>query len=233
MIINGLQKISLLDYPEKTAATIFFAGCNFRCPFCHNGDLVLNPNNAEKIDEEEILGFLKTRIGLLDGVCITGGEPLIQKDLLSFVKKVKELEFLVKIDTNGSFPGRLKELIDSGLIDYIAMDIKNSKEKYGMTAGIPNIMHEDILNKVSESVGIIKASKINYEFRTTVTKELHELSDMEEIGKWLNGSKKYVIQNYVDSDKTIKMGYSSQSKEWLVNAKKILDPYIGDVKIKG
>jgi len=232
MIINGLQKISLLDYPEKTAATIFFAGCNFRCPFCHNGDLVLNPEKADKIDEEEIYDFLNKRRGLLDGVCITGGEPFLKKDLLKFISNIKELGFLVKVDTNGSFPNRLIELIDSKLIDYIAMDIKNSKEKYLVTAGLPKMMEEDTLKRISRSIDVLIKSSIDYEFRTTVTKELHNLEDIKNIGEWLNGSKKYVIQNYVDSNKTIKEGYSSHEKDWLIEAKNILNQYIRDVNIK-
>jgi pyruvate formate lyase activating enzyme len=229
MIVNGLQKLSLLDYPTKTAATIFFAGCNFRCPFCHNGDLVLNSEKADKIDDEEIMEFLKTRVGLLDGICITGGEPLLKNDLMPFISKVKEMGFLVKLDTNGSFPMRLKELLGSGMIDYVAMDVKNSKDKYGLTSGIPKIMQTDIINKIEASIKLLTDSSVDYEFRTTVTKELHDLNDMEEIGKWIQGSKKYVIQNFMDSEKTIAKGFSSQDEEWILEAKKIVQKYVDEV----
>lgn len=205
MQFSGFQKLTLLDYPEKTACTLFTAGCNFRCPFCHNAALVTHIDNSNYFTEEYVLDYLKKRKGVLDGVCITGGEPLMHKDLPEFIKKVKELGYLVKLDTNGSYPERLENLICSGLIDYVAMDIKNSKEKYAKTAGIENF---DI-NKISESVEFLMSGNIDYEFRTTVVRELHNQNDLISIGRWLNGAKKYSLQKFEDSGDLLQTGFSA------------------------
>ena len=177
MRIQGLQKLTLLDYPEKTACTLFTAGCNFRCPFCHNAALVTHIDNSNFFTEEYVLDYLKKRKGVLDGVCITGGEPLLHKDLPEFIKKVKALGYLIKLDTNGSYPERLQSLIDDGLIDYVAMDIKNTHEKYLATADCS----DDELQNVIKSVEILKQNKIDYEFRTTVVKEYHDAEDIKKI----------------------------------------------------
>ena len=194
MRIKGLQKLTLLDYPEHVACTIFTSGCNFRCPFCHNASLVTR-KDEHYIDESEVLSFLKKRVGILDAVCISGGEPLLQSDIKEFIKKIKDMGYLVKLDTNGSFPKILKELVNEKLIDYVAMDIKNSKEKYAKTVGLNNI-NMDI---IKESVDFLKEEKIPYEFRTTVVKEFHNYQDFEKISKWLKGNEKYYLQGFVDS----------------------------------
>lgn len=211
MQFSGFQKLTLLDYPEKTACTLFIAGCNFRCPFCHNAALVTHIDNSNYFTEEYVLDYLKKRKGVLDGVCITGGEPLMHKDLPEFIKKVKELGYLVKLDTNGSYPERLESLIDSGLIDYVAMDIKNSKEKYLLTAECG----EEDLRNVEKSVEILKQGKIDYEFRTTIVKEYHEIDDIKKIAEWINGAPKYFLQNFIDSGDIIKNNLSAVSSETL------------------
>ncbi len=198
----GLQKLTLLDYPGKVACTIFTGGCNFRCPFCHNASLVLRPGECRAFSEEEILSFLKKRIGILEGVCITGGEPLMQNGIDGFIAKVKELGYSVKLDTNGSFPDKLKDLVDRGLVDKVAMDIKNSKEKYPITVGI-----EDYdISPVERSVDILMNGNVDYEFRTTVVKNLHTLDDMVAIGEWITGAGAYYIQNFKDSGDLISTG---------------------------
>jgi len=188
MKIGGLQKLTLVDYPGKIAATVFLIGCNFRCGFCHNPELI-DSSKKEVISEKEFFDFLKERKGLLDGVCITGGEPTIVSDLFNFIKKIKDLGFLVKLDTNGSNPEILKELINS--LDYIAMDVKTSMKKYNKAVG-----KEIDLNNINKSIDLIKDSNIDYEFRTTVIPGLVDKNDIIEIGKWLKGVKKIVLQQF-------------------------------------
>lgn len=191
MKIGGLQKLTLLDYPGKMACIIFTAGCNFRCPFCHNASLVTHIE--EEISESEVLAFLEKRKKILDGVVITGGEPLLY-DLEPFIRAIKEKGYLVKLDTNGSFPDRLKALVKKGLIDYVAMDIKNSPDKYALTAGA-----SVDLEKIKESVEFLKSDAVDYEFRTTVVKPFFEKSDFTAIGEWIKGAKRYFIQSFTDS----------------------------------
>lgn len=195
MKINGFQKLTLLDFPEKVACIVFTAGCNFRCPFCHNASLVTHIDNSNQINEEEILEYLKKRKGIIEGVCITGGEPLLQPDLEDFVIKVKDLGLAVKLDTNGSSPEKLISLVEKGLLDYVAMDIKNSKEKYSLTAGVETLNIENI----EKSVEFLLQNHIPYEFRTTLVKDLHTPQDIVSIATWISGSKKYFLQNFVDS----------------------------------
>ena len=195
MLINGLQKLSLLDYPGKLAATVFTGGCNLRCPFCHNAPLVLRPNESERISEDEVLSFLVKRRGILDGVCITGGEPLLQGDLEDFIVKVRELGFLIKLDTNGCFPERLESLIRRGLVDYVAMDIKNSFEKYPLTVGIPDFNPKPVF----ESAELLIGGSLPYEFRTTLVRAFHTEEDIEDIGRSLKGARNYFLQNFEDS----------------------------------
>ena len=193
MKIYGLQKLSLVDYPGKTAAVLFTGGCNFRCPFCHNFGLVTDP--GEPLDDAEVFAYLKKRKGLLDAVVITGGEPLIHPDISELIKKVRDIGYPVKLDTNGTFPVRLAELISEGLLDYVAMDIKNSEEKYYLTAGC------DVdLDSVRKSVMLLMSGSVNFEFRTTVVKQLHEASDFISIGKWIKGNEKYYIQKFKDAE---------------------------------
>ena len=221
MKIEALQKLTLLDYPQKMACTIFTHGCNFRCPFCHNAGLVTDVQQAE-ISTEEVLKFLKGRQGILEGVCITGGEPLLQEDIEDFIKAIKDMGFLVKLDTNGSFPERLKALCKKGLIDYVAMDIKNSKQKYAVTVGKKLFD----LTSVSESVDFLKKGNVPYEFRTTVTKDFHTIEDLLSIAKWLSGCDAYYLQQFVNSgnliDNTI-TGYSDDELKLMYKElKKIL-----------
>ncbi len=206
MLIKGLQKVTLLDYPGQVACTIFTGGCNMRCPFCQNASLVIHIDE-ERLEEEEFFSFLKSRIGKLDAVCISGGEPCLQKDLKEFIQKIKEMGFLVKLDTNGCFPEMLSSLLQNHLLDYVAMDIKNQKEKYDLTSGI----HAD-LDKIEESIYLLQNSGIPHEFRTTVVLEFHEPSDIVKIAQWVNPSKLY-LQQFRDSEDVIQDGLHAYSEE--------------------
>ncbi len=199
-MIHGFNKTTLLDYPEHVAATVFTGGCNFRCPFCQNGGLVLRPGEQPLIAEEEVLAHLAKRQGILDGLCITGGEPALQADLENFIRKVKSLGCAVKLDTNGSRPEVLERLLAQGLLDYVAMDVKASRENYENVTGMSCIQNSGFaLQKIEESIELLKGSGIPYEFRTTAVKGLHRVEEFEEIGKWLAGSRAYFIQNYRES----------------------------------
>ena len=191
------------------ACTVFTGGCNFRCPFCHNASLVTELNSDEAVDEEKFFSFLKKRQGILDGVCVTGGEPLLNKDLPDFLCKIKDLGYKVKLDTNGSFPDTLKALIKDKLVDFVAMDIKNSKAKYAQTAGIQNLD----LSKIEESVDFLRSGAAESEFRTTLVRELHSEKDMEDISEWIEGAERYFIQAFVDSGNLIGSGLSAYTKE--------------------
>ena len=219
MIIAGFQKLTLLDYPGKTACTIFTAGCNLRCPFCHNADLVLSPSTINSFSEEEILSYLTKRKGLIDGICITGGEPMLMKDLPEFCKKIKKIGVSVKLDTNGSFPAQLKEIVRAGLCDYVAMDVKNTLQKYPQTVGIPNV---DV-SVFMESIDFLKSCDIPHEFRTTVCKPFHTVDDVAEIAKMLGDNEQYFLQCFVDSGRLIGQGVSgflpSEMKEMLLRVK--------------
>lgn len=195
MNFYGLQKLSLVDYPGKMACTVFTGGCNFRCPFCHNAGLVIDIDEINVLSEDDVLAFLKKRAGMLDAVCISGGEPLLNPGIGDFIKKAKDMGYSVKLDTNGSFPARLREIIRAGLPDYVAMDIKNSPEKYAETVGVCNF---DI-SSVRESVDILMEEKVPYEFRTTLVHPFHELSDMKKIGAWIQGARAYYLQQFKDS----------------------------------
>ena len=193
MHIHGLQKLAMVDYPGKLAATVFTGGCNLRCPFCHNALLVTRLAETPEIPEQEVLDFLASRRGLLDGVVLTGGEPLLQPDAADFLRKVRELGFAVKLDTNGSHPDRLRRLTEAGLLDYVAMDIKNSPERYGETAGRPGLD----LAPFRESVSFLLSGAVDYEFRTTVVRELHDGDSFRAIGPWLSGARRYYLQSFV------------------------------------
>ncbi len=229
MNFNGFQKLTLLDYPGKVGCTLFTSGCNFRCPFCHNASLVTHIENSETYDESEILAYLNKRVGIIEGVCITGGEPLLHKDLPEFIRKVKAIGMLVKLDTNGSFPERLKELIDSGLIDYVAMDIKNCQDKYPLTCGIEKMNFEGI----KKSVDILLNSGIDFEFRTTVVKELHTPQDIEKIAEWISGSPAYYLQNFIDSGDLIQDNLTSVDITVLKNMQNIAQKYVENTQIRG
>lgn len=228
MNIYGLQKLTLLDYPQKTACTLFTGGCNFRCPFCHNSNLVCG-QFPEPIDENDLFAFLKKRAGILDGVCITGGEPLINADIKRFIIKIRSLGYLVKLDTNGSNPELLSSLIEEKIIDYVAMDIKNSKEAYSKTIGIKDFD----LTPILKSVHILMNSGIDYEFRTTIVKEFHNEENITKIGEWISGAKRYFLQSFSDSENVIEKNLHPVEENQLKYWKDILKRYINFVEIRG
>ena len=225
MNIAGVQKVTLLDYPGKVACEIFTQGCNFECPFCQNSGLIPITNTGE-FSEEEIFEYLNLRKNILDGVVITGGEPTVQKDLKGFIKKIKDLGLLVKLDTNGGNPKVLQELIDEKLVDYVAMDIKNIFNKYNITAG-----KKVSLDNIKKSIEILKASKIDYEFRTTIIKEMHSLDDIISICK-LVGNAKYYLQNVEDSENVIDHSLHGFSREELLFIDKYLKDLFPNVEIR-
>ena len=228
---GGIQKLTLLDFPGKVACTLFTVGCNMKCPFCHNKDLVFVPENMEYMEADEILDFLSKRQGIIDGVCITGGETLIQSGLLDFLRQVKELGYEVKVDTNGLLPDKLKEIVESGYVDYVAVDIKNSLEKYCETSGL--IESDGILDAIKKSINYLLKSNIDYEFRTTVVKEFHEKEDLIEIAKMIKGCKAYYLQQFVDSGRCIKEGLTSYSKEELEDIYNAVKKIIPSVQLRG
>ncbi|MBO7334536.1 MAG: anaerobic ribonucleoside-triphosphate reductase activating protein [Lachnospiraceae bacterium] len=228
MQIHGLNKTTLLDYPGIVASTVFTGSCNFRCPYCQNADLVLDPMSQPLISEEEVLSHIKKRKGIIKGVCITGGEPTLQKDLREFIVKLKELDVLVKLDTYGYRPDVTKDLIKEGLIDYVAMDIKSSPEGYSDVAGI-----KIDTSIIKESVDLIMSSGIDYEFRTTVIREFHNEETFKAIGEFIRGAEKYYLQGYIDSERVIERRFSSYSREELEKLVKIVSPYVQFVDIRG
>lgn len=228
MIIKGLQKTTLLDFPGHVACTVFTGGCNFRCPFCHNASLAVRPSEVPEFSEEEFFKFLSKRKGILDGVCITGGEPLINKDIIPFIERIKALGFMVKLDTNGSYPQALSEILDRQLVDYVAMDVKNSREKYPITAGI-----DKDCSSVYESIKMIMNSSVDYEFRTTVVKELHDVEDIEQIAKTVAGAERFYLQSFKDSGDLIGEGYTAHCAEMLEEMKDIALRYVKVCEIRG
>ena len=211
MNICGLQKLSMVDYPGKLAATVFTGGCNLRCPFCHNALLVTRLSESPRLDSDEVLRFLRSRRSLLDAVVLSGGEPLLQPGAGDFLAAVKDMGYLVKLDTNGCYPDALSEILSKKLADYVAMDIKNSRDKYGLTVGIPNFD----LAPIDESIRLIRESGTDYEFRTTAVRQFHTAADFAAIGRWLHGSKNYYIQNFTDSGNLIGSGMSGFLPEQL------------------
>ncbi len=229
MKLAGLQKLTLLDYPGRVACTVFTAGCNLRCPFCHNSELVLPERDPFLLDEEEFFSFLKKRQGILEGVCVTGGEPLIQKDIQNFLQRIKQLGYAVKLDTNGCFPDRLKDLVAADLVDFVAMDIKNCPDRYAVTAGIPAL---DI-TAVQESVSFLLSGAVDYEFRTTVAAQLHDEDCFRAIGPWLRGAKTYAIQNFRDSGDVLKDGLNPCCPQQIDRFVEIVKPFVGSVVARG
>lgn len=229
MQIHGFNKLTLLDYPGHLAATIFLGSCNMRCPFCQNASLVTNPSSQPIIPVKEILEVLSKRKNVLEGVCISGGEPTLSNDLPEFIKEIKALGFKVKLDTNGTNPAMIKALVQEQLIDFIAMDIKNSREKYALTSGTSNID----MKPIEESVSYLLSSPVDYEFRTTIVKELHTEEDMLSIGEWIKGANAYYLQSYKDSGDILAPGLSDHSKETLTHFVTLLTPYVKSVSLRG
>lgn len=228
MQIAGLQRLTLLDFPERIACTVFVSGCNLRCPFCHNASLVV-PQSAEgRLSESELLSFLQSRVGMLDGVCITGGEPTLYTELSGLIGKIRALGFAVKLDTNGTHPDRLRELLREGLLDYVAMDIKNSPSRYQETCG-----GIDCLNAVEESVKLLLNSDVEFEFRTTLCDPLHSKEDMKQIGIWLQGAPRYYLQQFVDSGNLIGRGMTPFSKAEMEEMRQTVLPWIPGTQIRG
>lgn len=219
MRIHGLTKLTVVDYPSKVACIVFTGSCNFRCPYCQNGGLVLSPWLYPEIGEEEVFSFLARRRGILDGVVISGGEPTINRDLPEFIRKIKDLGYLVKLDTNGTNPDMLRHLVEDGLLDYVAMDIKNSLEMYGNTIGIDNFD----TGPIEESIKYLLSGVVDYEFRTTVTQQHHSDESFKQIASMCAGARRYYLQNYVASENTIEKYCSPCSR-------KQLDSYIGILK---
>ena len=228
MYIKDFRKLTLLDFPGKIACTVFTAGCNLRCPFCHNAALVTKIEDGF-IPEEEFFAFLEGRRGRLDGVAITGGEPLLQKDIESFIIKIKEMGFLVKLDTNGTFPDKLEAILKRGIVDYVAMDIKNSPEKYAETVATPTLD----LGLIKRSVDIIMNSGVDYEFRTTVTHEMFSDGDIESIGKLIKGAKKYFLQAFIDSGNLIKEGNTQEDKAVMERYASIAGRFVSSCELRG
>jgi pyruvate formate lyase activating enzyme len=234
MIIAGLQKTTLIDYPKKIACVVFLAGCNFRCPWCYSSELVLPLKIVEqpRLEEKEFFDFLRSRKGLLDGVVICGGEPTINKDLPQFIQKIKNLGYPIKLDTNGSNPEMLKGLINTNLIDYIAMDIKAGQKN----PIYQNLMTEGVtLDKIKESVELLKSSGLDFEFRTTVVNTIHTADDFREIAKWIGGpSIKYYLQNF-RAEKTIDPEFEKVEpfkKDFLEEIVKEISPFFKDCQVR-
>lgn len=227
MKIAGLQKLTLLDFPGRTACTVFTHGCNLRCPFCHNASLVVG--EGDSVSEEELFAFLKKRQGILDGVAVTGGEPLLQPDIEEFLTKIKALGYSVKLDTNGFFPDKLRSLLNAGLVVFVAMDIKNSLNKYAATCG----RRELDISPVLDSIELLKSGTVEYEFRTTAVKGFHTPEDFESIGRLIEGTKNYYIQNFVDSGALIQQGLTGLSKEEMNACLTAVQKYVPNAKLRG
>jgi anaerobic ribonucleoside-triphosphate reductase activating protein len=225
----GLQKLTLLDFPGRMACTVFTGGCNMRCPFCHNRSLVFLNENDSEISVNDIVDYLENRSKVLDGVCITGGEPLLHKGLKDFIKKAKSLGLQVKLDTNGSNFEKLKELVEEGLLDYVAVDIKNCPKKYPETIGLQNYD----LSEIEKVISYLLEDHIDYEFRTTIVKQFHEVNDIEEIGKWIKGAKRYYLQNFEDHGTCIQSGLSEVGIETLEKMKEVAKPYVKEIELRG
>lgn len=229
MYLCGLQKLAMVDYPGKLAATVFAGGCNLRCPFCHNAPLVTQLSETPELSEGEVLDFLASRKGLLDGVVLSGGEPLLQPGAADFLQKVRDLGFSVKLDTNGCFPAALADILSRGLVDYVAMDIKNSREKYSETVGVPSFDPAT----VEESLRLLKSSGVKFELRTTVVREFHTVDDIQSIGTWVHGAPLYFLQSFVDSGNLVGTGCHGLSREEMLALAEAAKPFFGRVELRG
>lgn len=228
MNIHGLQKMTLLDFPGKVACTVFLGGCDMRCPFCHNWEIV-DASVPAIMDENELFKFLEGRKGLLDGVAFTGGEPLMRKDLEDVISKIRDMGFMIKLDTNGNHPDRLKSVVDAGLIDYVAMDVKNSPERYGETVGLPDF---DI-SRIRESIAYLMSCGTDYEFRTTVVRQFHDADSFKGIAGLINGADKYFLQGFVDRETVPYAGLEGYTKEEMEIFLDIVKPYVKNAEIRG
>ena len=229
MRIAGLQKLTLLDFPGHTACTVFTAGCNLRCPFCHNSELVLPERKPALMDAEEFFSFLKKRQGILEGVCVTGGEPLLQGDIAPFLARIKALGFAVKLDTNGCFPHQLRQLVTDGLVDYVAMDIKNCPERYGQTVGLPDFD----LSGVQESANFLLSGAVDCEFRTTITAQHHDEEAVSSIARWIRGAKRYALQSFRDSGDVLTAGLTPCPPEQMRHFVALAAPFVEEATLRG
>ena len=223
MVLRGLNKTTLLDFPGKVAATVFTGGCNFKCAFCQNSDLVFDPASQPELSEEEILDFIKKRQGILEGICITGGEPTLNNDLITFIKKIKTIGTAVKLDTNGYNPEVIKQLLSEKLLDMVAMDIKSK------IIGLPQLD----FSRIEKSARILMESSIDYEFRTTVVREYFNEETAQNIAKWLSGAEKYFLQKFEDNEKVIEQGLTSPTLDEMLKYKEILSKTIKQVELRG
>lgn len=228
MEIQGLQKLTLLDYPGKVACTVFLGGCDLRCPFCHNGALVLSPAPAA-LDAGSLLAFLEKRRGVLEGVCVTGGEPLLRPDLPALLAQIRTLGYPVKLDTNGTHPQMLQALVEKRLVDYVAMDVKNCPDRYGETAGVPGLD----LAPIRESVDYLLSGAVDYEFRTTVVAEYHDQQALVALAQWIRGARRWYLQPFVDRDTVIRPGLSPHPPQTMGNFLEILRPLVPTVALRG
>ncbi len=228
MKIHGLQKMTLLDFPGRVACTVFLGGCDMRCPFCHNAELI-DGSAPPVMEEEELLAFLKKRQGLLEGVAITGGEPLLRPDIIPLAEKIRDLGYPMKLDTNGTHPDRLREIIDRGLAAYVAMDIKNSPDRYAVTAGVDTLD----MGKIRESVSLLMEGRTDYEFRTTVVAELHDADSFRGIGEWIRGAKRYYLQKFTDRDTVPFGGFHAPADNEMRAYAEIAREYVPSVELRG
>ena len=228
MTIHGLQKMTLLDFPGRVACTVFLGGCDMRCPFCHNAELI-DGSAPAALTEEELLRFLRSRTGLLDGVAVTGGEPTLRSDLSAFLGRIREMGYPVKLDTNGMHPERLEELIRADLVQYVAMDIKNSPERYARTAGLE---HLD-LAPVEASIRLLLEGRVDYEFRTTVVAELHDADSFRGIGPWIRGARRYFLQKFTDRETVPFEGLHAPEDGQLRAWAELMRPWVGEVSLRG
>ncbi len=228
MTINGLQKLTLLDFPGRTACTVFLAGCDWRCPFCHNADL-LDPGAEAVMDETALYAFLEKRKGLLDGVAFTGGEPLLRSELPSVLEKIRSMGFAVKLDTNGFHPDRLREVLEKGLADYVAMDVKNSPDRYARTCGMSRVD----MDRIHESIRLIMSLAPDYEFRTTVVAQLHDEASFREIGPMIKGAKRYFLQAFRDDPAVPYTGFTAPKREEMEEYARIAASFADSVSLRG
>ncbi len=229
MKIAGYEKMSLVDYDGKVATTVFTAGCNFKCAFCHNSSLVITNGEFFQTSDEEFFSYLKKRRGILDGVCISGGEPTLQPDLIDFCEKIKKIGYAIKLDTNGTNPKSVKFLHQNGLCDYFAMDIKSAKEDYPLITRIPNF---DVKN-IEQTIEYFLSFNIDYEFRTTLIKDFHSKEKMISIGEWIKGAKKYFLQKFVDGENCIEQGLTGIDEETASEYVGLLKPFVANTKLRG